>query len=69
MSSHHKDARADDSNAPPAERSFRSEMERQLLEIQDAFAAFADKVERQKLEAETQLREGSRRQADSEAQP
>ena len=66
MSSHHKDARSDDSNAPPAEPSFRSEMERQLLEIQDAFAAFADKVERQKLEAETQLREAEPQKSDME---
>ena len=55
-----------ESNVPPAGRGFRSEMERQLLEIQDAFAAFVDDAERQRLEAEARLREAERQKKDME---
>ena len=41
-------------------------MERQLLEIQDAFAAFVDDAERQKHDAEGRLREAARTKADME---
>ena len=41
-------------------------MERQLLEIQDAFAAFVDDAERQRLDAEGRLREAERQKKDME---
>lgn len=66
MPSHRKDARTGELNVPPAGCGFRSEMERQLLEIQDAFAAFVDDAERQKHDAEARLREAVRMKADME---
>ena len=47
-------------NAPVAGRIFRSEMERQLLEIQDAFCASVDDKEREKQDLEDRLREMQR---------
>ena len=40
-----------------AERSFKSELERQILEIEEAFGAFVRDSEQQVLNVETQLRE------------
>jgi septal ring factor EnvC (AmiA/AmiB activator) len=59
MPSHRNDVRTAESNVPPAGCGFKSEMERQLLEIQDAFAAFVD-------DAEGRLREAARMKADME---
>jgi chromosome segregation ATPase len=66
MPSHRPDVRTGKSNVPLAGRSFRFEMERQLLEIQDAFAAFVDDTERQRLDAEGRLREAERQKRDTE---
>ena len=66
MPPHSKDVRTSESNIPPAGRGFRSEMERQLLEIQDAFAAFVEDGERQRLDAEARLREVERQKKDME---
>jgi flagellar motility protein MotE (MotC chaperone) len=66
MPSHHKDVPTGESNVPLAGRGFRSEMERQLLEIQDAFAAFVDDAERQRQDAEGRLREAARLKRDTE---
>ena len=44
-----------------AEPSFRSEMERQLLEIREAFDAFVDDKERERRDAEDRLRDMERR--------
>ncbi|MGA8583055.1 MAG: hypothetical protein WB715_04335 [Roseiarcus sp.] len=52
-------------NAPVA-GIFRSEIERQLLEIQDAFSAFVDDAERQKQDAEGRLREAEQQKKDAE---
>jgi hypothetical protein len=41
-------------------------MERQLLEIQDAFAAFADDKERQRQDAEGRVREAERQKNETE---
>jgi chromosome segregation ATPase len=41
-------------------------MERQLLEIQDAFCAFVDDTERQRQGAEGRLREAERQKKDTE---
>ncbi len=41
-------------------------MERQLLEIQDAFCEFVDDTERQKQDAEGRLREAERQKKDTE---
>ena len=41
-------------------------MERQLLEIQDAFNTFVDDSQRQKLDAEGRLREMERQRMDTE---
>ena len=54
------------SNARAAGRDFRSEIERQLLEIQDAFCAFVDDAERQKQDTEGRLREAEQQKKDTE---
>lgn len=48
------------SNLPPPERIFRSEMERQLLAIQDAFCASVNDNERRKEDLEARLRDVER---------
>jgi chromosome segregation ATPase len=66
MPPHSKDVRTSESNVPPAGRGFRSEMERQLLEIQEAFGVFVEDGERQRLDAEARLREAERQKKDME---
>src|SRR5579871_117858 len=59
--------RAEEPNVGPTIVSFRAELEHQILEIQDAFCAFTDDlerrgaIERQKRDAEDRLREAERR--------
>jgi hypothetical protein len=57
MPSYRQDAPIGKSNARAAGRDFRSEIECQLLEIQDAFCAFVDDAERQRQDTEGRLRE------------
>jgi chromosome segregation ATPase len=66
MPSYRPDAPIGKSNARAAGRDFRSEIERQLLEIQDAFCAFVDDAERQRQDAEGRLREAERQKRDTE---
>jgi septal ring factor EnvC (AmiA/AmiB activator) len=66
MPSHRPNVSAGKSAVPPVDPVFRAEMERQLLEIQDAFAAFVDDAERQRLEAEARLREAEQQKNDAE---
>jgi chromosome segregation ATPase len=66
MRSHPAGVRAGKSMVRLAERSFRSEMERQILEIQDAFGVFVDDGERQKQDAQHALREMERQKIDAE---
>src|SRR5271156_1094626 len=68
MPSYRPDARIGKSNARAAGRDFRSEIERQLLEIQDAFCAFVDDAERQRQDTEGRLREAERQKQDVEDQ-
>jgi chromosome segregation ATPase len=51
-----------------AERSFKSELERQILEIEEAFGAFVRDSERQALSAEAHLRETEYRLRTTERQ-
>ena len=66
MRSHRAGVRTSESKVRLAGQSFRSEMERQLLEIQDAFNIFVDDFQRQKLDAEGRLREMERQRMDTE---
>ena len=66
MRSHRAGVRTSESKVQVAEQSFRSEMERQLLEIQDAFNVLVDDSERQKLEAEDRLHEMERQKMGTE---
>jgi septal ring factor EnvC (AmiA/AmiB activator) len=54
------------SNVPAPGRVFRSEMERQLLAIQDAFSTAVNDNERQKQDFEDRLRELERQKKDAE---
>src|SRR5271166_3486078 len=49
------------SKVAPAGLGFRSEMERQLLEIQDAFGAFVDDADRQRQDAERRKKDAEDR--------
>jgi hypothetical protein len=55
------EVRTGKSDLPTGDRSFRSEMEHQLLEIQDAFCAFADDADRQRQDAERQKKDAEDR--------
>ena len=61
MPSYRPDAQIGKSNARAAGCDFRSEIERQLLEIQDAFCAFADDADRQRQDAERQKKDAEDR--------
>ena len=54
------------SDVPAQGRVFRSEMERQLLAIQDAFSNAVNDNERRKQDLEERLREAERRRQDAE---
>ena len=66
MPSYRPNAPIGKSNARAAGREFRSEIERQLLEIQDAFCAFVDDAERQRQDTEGRLREAEQQKKDTE---
>ena len=63
-----QDARIGQSSAQAAGGDFRSEMERQLLEMHEAFGAFVEDTERQRRQAEDRLREADDRLRDMENQ-
>jgi len=56
------------SKVPLAERRFRSELECQILEIQEAFRAFVSDEERHRHEAEGRFREIERQKQEAEDQ-
>jgi chromosome segregation ATPase len=60
MRSHPTGVRTGKSNAPARDHFFRSEMERQLLAIQEAFSTAVNDNERQKQDLEDRLRENER---------
>jgi chromosome segregation ATPase len=60
MLSHPTGVRSGKSNAPARDHFFRSEMERQLLAIQEAFSTAVNDHERQKQDLEDRLREVER---------
>jgi predicted nuclease with TOPRIM domain len=66
MRSHRAGVPTGKSNVPLAGPIFRSEMERQILEIQDAFCAFVDDKEREKQDLEARLGEAERQKRDAE---
>jgi chromosome segregation ATPase len=68
MPRHRDDARIGQSDAQAAAGNFRSEMERQLLEIHEAFGAFVEDTERQRQQAEDRLREADDRLRDMKNQ-
>jgi N-glycosylase/DNA lyase len=66
MRSHPAAFRTGKSEVQPAERHFSLEMERQILEIQEAFELFIGDCERQKRDTENRLRETERQKKDIE---
>jgi chromosome segregation ATPase len=55
------DVQTGESIIPLPDRGFRSEMERQLLEIQDAFGAFVDDADLQRRDAERRIEDTEHR--------
>ncbi len=66
MRSHPAAVPTSKSNVPPPGRNFRSEIERQLLAIQEAFSTAVNDNERQKQHLEHRLREMERQKKDAE---